>query len=484
MGRAASILLAAACAVVLTACGGNSADRLRETIGSGHAMFAERRYSDAMEAYSKAETQALKAGDPYSLGIIYRHIAYIYNATGNHSEEIIYLDKAIEAYEKAGKPYNTLHVFFESGIARYNHQDYASAEKVFRNVMFQAHQAADTLLEAACLEAYAALCLEASGQDPELAISMLARKANELKCPLTYKDRGMLAYAYSLAGDHKTASEWVSKALQTADGNSEKAEAEFRKYQIEARAGRYEQALEALEAVMEYNSSIEAATLRRTVASTRQEYRDQQHELTRHRLRSTRLAGALAALSLMAIVFALTGYIRYRRLEAAKALAEEKAETEKYMTIAEDLQVRLRNASKRLPSEKHMSIAKFDLLERLCEQYYVYEGTENLQGRILKEVKSVIDGLREDPKTIKGLEMMLDRNCSDIVHRLRSQMPKLKEEDVKLFIFAASGFSSTTISTILEKDKGIVYNRIWRLKGKISSSEAPDKDDFLKIINS
>ncbi|MBQ2965493.1 MAG: hypothetical protein IJE11_00575 [Bacteroidales bacterium] len=484
MGRTASILLAALTSIVLTACGGNAAHRLQEKIEEGHAMFAERRYSDAMEAYSKAETQALRAGDPYSLGVIYRNIAHIYNATGNHSEEITYLDRAIESFEKAGKPYNTLHVFFESGIARYNHQDYASAEKIFRNVMFQAHQAADTLLEAACLEAYAALSLETSRQDPALAISMLARKANELKCPLTSKDRGMLAYAYSLAGDHASASEWVAKALNSADGKSEKTEAEFRRYQVEARAGNFEKALEALEKVMDQNSSIEAATLRNTVASTRQEYQDQQHELTRQRLRTTRLAAALAILSFMAIVFALTGYIRYRRLEAAKALAEEKAETEKYMTIAEELQVKLRNASKRLPSEKHMSIARFDLLERLCEQYYIYEGTDNLQGRILKEVKSVIDGLREDPKAIKGLEMMLDRNCSEIVHRLREQMPKLKEDDIKLFIFAASGFSSTTISTILEKDKGIVYNRIWRLKGRISSSDAPDKGDFLDILNS
>jgi hypothetical protein len=153
------------------------------------------------------------------------------------------------------------------------------------------------------------------------------------------------------------------------------------------------------------------------------------------------------------------------------------------MSIAEDLQLKLRNSSKRLPSEKHMSIAKFDMLERLCEQYYVYEGTPNLQDRVLKEVKSVIQGLRDDPKMIKGLELMLDRNCNEIVTRLRNQLPKLKDDDVRLFIFAASGFSSTTISTILEKDKGIVYNRIWRLKGKISASEAVDKDDFLEILN-
>ena len=482
MGRKVSILLAAVFSIILTGCGRNAAEKLQEMIESGHAMLAERRYSDAMEAYSEAETSAVKAGDLHSLGVIYRNNAHIYNATGNHSEEITYLDKAIETFEKAGKPYSTLHVSYESGVARYNYRDYASAEKVFRNTMFLAHQAADTLLEAACLEAYAALCLETSRQDPALAISMLARKANELKCPLTCKDRGMLAYAYSLTGDHASASEWVEKALQTAEGQSEKAEAEFRRYQVESRAGNFEKALEALETVMEANSSIEAATLKRTVTSTRQEYQDQQHLITRQRLRTTRLIGALAVLAFMAIVFALVGYIRYRKLEAAKALAEEKAEREKYMTIAEELQVRLRNASKRLPSEKHMAIARFDLLERLCEQYYVYEGTENLQGKILKEVKNVIDGLREDPKALKGLEMMLDRNCGSIVQRLREQMPKLKEDDIRLFIFAASGFSSTTISTILEKDKGIVYNRIWRLKGKISSSEAPDKEDFLEIL--
>ena len=457
---------------------------LQEEISVGHALYEERRYSEAMEAYSKAETMALKAEDYHSLGTIYQKIAHTYNATGGHTEEIAYLDKALEAFEKAGKPYNSLYVYLEGGIARYNFQDYASAEKVFRNTMFQAHQAADTLLEAACLEAYAALCLETSRQDPELAISMLARKANELKCPLTCEDRGMLAYAYALTGNTAEASEWIAKALQTAETPSETAQIKFREYQVAVRAGKTDEALEALEEVMEHSNSMQAATLRRSVESARKEYQAHQLEISQHSLRTTRLAIAFIILLAFAAVFALTGYIRYRRLEAAKALAEEKAEREKYMTIAEELQARLKTASKRLPSEKHMSIARFDLLERLCEQYYVYEGTANLQAKILKEVKSVIDGLREDPKAVKGLEMMLDRNCNNLVSRLREQMPKMKSDDIKLFIFAASGFSSTTISTILEKDKGIIYNRIWRLKGKISASEAPDKEEFVDAINS
>ena len=182
------------------------------------------------------------------------------------------------------------------------------------------------------------------------------------------------------------------------------------------------------------------------------------------------------------LIFAFISFFRYRSLQNEKRLGEERSETERYMSIAEDLQGKLKAASKRLPSEKHLSIAKFDMLERLCEQYYIYEGTDNLQPKVLKEVKSIIDDLRTNAKTLQGLELMLDRNCGNLVSRLREQMPKLKDDDIRLFIYAASGFSSTTISTILEKDKSIVYNRIWRLKGKLETSDARDKADFLQAL--
>jgi hypothetical protein len=172
----------------------------------------------------------------------------------------------------------------------------------------------------------------------------------------------------------------------------------------------------------------------------------------------------------MSIIFALAGYMRYRKLETARLLAERKAETERLMSVAEELQTRLKHAF------------RSDLLEKLCEQYYIYEGTDNLQGKVLKEVKNVIDGLRDDPKVFKGLEKMLDDNFNGLTRRIREQLPKLKADDYRLFVFAACGFSSTTISTIIGKEKSIIYNRIWRLKGKITSSDARDKADFLESI--
>ena len=467
----------------LFSCASVNERHLEEAVSNGEMLFQEKRYSEAMTVCSEAEQMARQLDDQFCLGKIYRIMAHISNAAYRYQDEIQYLKMASDAFHNAEKPYNRLYVDMEKGMAYYNVSDYASAEKVYRDVLYRAYEVSDTALQAQCLSAYAALSLEVSRPDPSLAIDMLSRVANDLKYLLSSADRGVLAYAYSLSGKDDEALKWAEKALSTAQSPSEKAQADFRLYQIRSRMGDDSLALRSLEAVMEYSNSVEMASLMKSVASSRKDFLDQQHMATQHRLRSTRLTAAFILLSLMSVVFAMLGYIRYKRLEAAKILAEEKAETEKYMNIAEDLQAKLKTASKRLPSEKHMSIAKFDVLERLCEQYYVYEGTPNLQDKVLKEVKSVIQGLRDDPKMLKGLELMLDRNCNEIVRRLREQLPKLKEDDIRLFVFAASGFSSTTISTILEKDKGIVYNRIWRLKGKISSSEASDKDDFLASLN-
>lgn len=448
----------------------DSKERLSDSVMKGDELYEARRYSEAMTAYAEAETMAKEVEDFHQLGHIYRKMAHTFNATGGYSEEIRYLELSADAYEKAAKPYNRLHVYFETGIARYNFQDYAAAEKIFRNTLFQAHEKKDTLLEAECLQVYAGLCLEQVRQDPVLAVNMLSRVANELKCELSCEDKGMLAYAYALMGNDKAAASWLNQAMGMVQTPAELAKMKFREYQVNSLAGRDADALRALEMVMEHTNSVELSSLRHSVASARREYQDQQHELTRSRLSKVRLTIAFVSLFLMSIIFALAGYMRYRKLETARLLAERKAETERLMSVAEELQTRLKHAF------------RSDLLEKLCEQYYIYEGTDNLQGKVLKEVKNVIDGLRDDPKVFKGLEKMLDDNFNGLTRRIREQLPKLKADDYRLFVFAACGFSSTTISTIIGKEKSIIYNRIWRLKGKITSSDARDKADFLKSI--
>ena len=75
--------------------------------------------------------------------------------------------------------------------------------------------------------------------------------------------------------------------------------------------------------------------------------------------------------------------------------------------------------------------------------------------------------MRNDPGVLKELEQWLNLTQGDVVARLRSSHPELKEEEIRLFCYIQAGFTPTMMSVLLQKDKSVVYNRVSRLKAKI-----------------
>lgn len=193
-------------------------------------------------------------------------------------------------------------------------------------------------------------------------------------------------------------------------------------------------------------------------------YRYQEERRHRNGMLSLFAAAVLATLVL---------YFWAKKNQTEKLLLMEKEESEKLLSAAEDLRSRLQA----LQSKSKMSIQGADTLDRLCEQYYIYEGTDNLQPKILKEVRSIVDGLREDSKSRRELERTVNSSCDDVMKKLRSSFPKWKEEDYLLYLFTVAGFSSTTISALLLQDKPYIYNRLYRLKERLKS--APGGEFFL-----
>ncbi len=112
-------------------------------------------------------------------------------------------------------------------------------------------------------------------------------------------------------------------------------------------------------------------------------------------------------------------------------------------------------------------IDNFRILQRLCEQYYVYEDTDRFQQKVLREVKEIIEEIRTDAKVQKEFEAWLDKTQDGVVSKLRKEHPELKEQDIKLFCYLKAGFTPTMISVFLSKDKSVVYNRVSRLKAKL-----------------
>ncbi|MBR1927675.1 MAG: hypothetical protein IJ840_08035 [Bacteroidales bacterium] len=470
---------------------GDDGRRARALYCLGRAQFNERSYSAAIVSYTKALGYAGKAGDTFREGLICRDMARTNGVSGNSTDEILYLARASEAFKAVGEEGESLRTLLEIGQAQAAAGKAEAAEEIFKSVLFDAHESKDTLLEARCLESYASLSVSKDAPDPTLAIDMLSRAADGLHYPLSSVDKGILAYSYSLSGDQKEAWKWLSEARASVESDEDAADADFREYQIASRSGDTARALKALERVTEYGDRTQSEALEWAVSASQRDYIQNQADIQAEKLRSAKLKMWLLALAALLIVGGVVVAYLYYRASQRRVLEAEVAEREKYMTIAEDLRDKLA-----VREEEILRFAKddngraqddngpgFEALERLCEQYYIYEGTDNLQPRILREVKSIVDGLRNDRKVRGRLEDTLDRRQNGVMTKLRSEFPSWKEEDFRLYAFTAAGFSTTTISALMEKEKSVIYNRVWRLKRRITNSGSEYSDFFLRCLD-
>lgn len=457
---------------------GDDSQKARALYCLGRTQYNDHNYSSAIISYTKALEYAEKAGDPFREGLICLDMARTSGVSGNSADEILYLARASEAFKASGAKEKSQETLLEIGRVQASQGQFGTAEEIFKSVLFDSHEMKDTLLEIRSLEAYASLAVSKDEPDPSLAIDMLGRAANELHYPLAPEDKGILAYSYSLSGNQSEAFRWLSEAKAAVETEEDAADIDFREYQIASRSGDATRALKALERVTEYGNKSQASSLQEAVSASQREYIQGQADIQAEKLRAARLRLLLLALTALLAAGVLFGVYYFYRSKQERILAEEIAERDRYMSIAEDLRGRLA-----AQDDRSVQGPGFEALERLCEQYYIYEGTGNLQPRILKEVKSIVEGLRSDKKVRKNLEDMLDRTKGGVMTLLRSEFPSWKEEDFQLYGFTAAGFSSTTISALMEKEKSVIYNRVWRLKGRISNSSSEHKDFFLRCLD-
>ena len=283
------------------------------------------------------------------------------------------------------------------------------------------------------------------------------------------KGNPALRSAERVIEDHPDSALYILDGVSRVDLASEREKAEYDFLSAEAFYRTYYFLDDASEAALEraclyFEANGPAVSFRKAGAVAR----DIERSRSRLGMLALLVAGVLATLVL---------YFWARKIQTERLLAEKQAENERYLSAAEDLQSKLSALKADRPR-----MGGIDTLDRLCEQYYVFEGTSNLQPRILNEVKAIVEGLRSDTKTQKNLEQALDERAGGVMKRLRAAFPKWKDEDFLLYLFTASGFSATTISTLLEKDKPYVYNRLYRLKERIKASSSPDSEDFLACL--
>ncbi len=126
--------------------------------------------------------------------------------------------------------------------------------------------------------------------------------------------------------------------------------------------------------------------------------------------------------------------------------------------------------------------SNFAILSRLCEQYYVYEGSDRFKKKIIDEVAEIIEELRCDATATQELEAMLDALHNNLMQDFRRAYPSFQEKDYQLYAYLAAHFSATTIAVLSGKEKSVIYNRISRLKRSIKENNKHESERFLSVL--
>ena len=125
---------------------------------------------------------------------------------------------------------------------------------------------------------------------------------------------------------------------------------------------------------------------------------------------------------------------------------------------------------------------KVDHLDQLCESYFKSEEGVG-QALVFKQVKELADKIRKDEGLFISLEKDLDRYCDGIMSKLRSQVPRIKEENLRIIMLFFAGFSYETVLIILNKNSiESLKTARSRFRKEIMDAHAPDSEFFLKML--
>ena len=197
-------------------------------------------------------------------------------------------------------------------------------------------------------------------------------------------------------------------------------------------------------------------------------------EIEREHLRTRNIL----TITIITVIFLLIlAYVRHR-------WQRRNRDIEQYVETIQELQM----ASRDLPEKMNSIITeiyrdRFSELNELCEIYYDHNGTTRQKNLVFNQLCSTIDAIKSDERRLTDMEEAVNRYRNDLMVRLREQVGKLSERDIRVALYIFAGFSSRAISIFMDSDPVTVSKMRYNIKQKIKNSNAEDMELLLQAIS-
>ncbi len=470
---------------------GSPQDKMLSCYYLGRIYANRKDYPNAVIFYSQALRESGEY-DYYHRGLIYAASADAYNASFNDEEELRNTILAYECFEKIGDKDLDLSLY-KVAQAYHNNERFDVADSLYSLVYSGKDSTSRLALYA--MEDLVSNDLYQEKQDVERDLELLEYVA-EHRGNLSLESYYEYAYLLLLAGKESEAENILSQ-LSNREANGKTMEI---RYRIAECKGQNEEALALLKSMLSHQNDVVKKKLAQSVFKAQSDYyrltaevSEQKSTIANQRSVIILIAGLMMA-GLLYIVF----------MKRKTALIREKDRLAQAVEESEKLLETVRNRAKQEKEERDKDI--FDLkshnererdkIKELREMYVAlyqkrfyeigkyYDAASSHRLESIKEkayhdvissTQALFEEIASGSEGQKKFEARINADLDDIVSKIRSDFPKLKDDDIRFICYLIVGFDTSTISFLMDISKENVRVKKHRLREKLNGYAGPNE---------
>lgn len=471
---------------------GSPQDKMLSCYYLGRIYANRKDYPNAVIFYSQALRESSEY-DYYHRGLIYAASADAYNASFNDEEELRNTILAYECFEKIGDKDLDLSLY-KVAQAYHNNERFDVADSLYSLVYSGKDSTSRLALYA--MEDLVSNDLYQEKPDVERDLGLLEYVA-EHRGNLSLESYYEYAYLLLLAGKESEAENILSQ-LSNRETNGKTMEI---RYRIAECKGQYEEALALLKSMLSHQNDVVKKKLAQSVFKAQSDYyrltaevSEQKSTIANQRSIIILIAG-LMIVGLLYIAFMkrkialsrekerLTQAVEEseRLLETVRNRAnEEKSEREKDIL---DLKSRNEREQDKIKDLREMYVALYQKRFSEIGKYYDASSSYRLESikekayhDVISSTQALFEEIASGSEGQKKFEARINADLDDIVSKIRSDFPKLKDDDIRFICYLIVGFDTSTISFLMDITKENVRVKKHRLREKLNGYSGPNEN--------
>lgn len=437
-------------------------------------------YPGALRLFLQNEEKLQEVDDPYYLGRLYQSIGEVYYAELNYVRAYNYFSEAYPLFVCSGNiPERVKNLLAMTATSLWM-RDVEQAGYYATIALELAEGLQDKPLISRSL-AYTAVYYVLSGKHP-VSSHLLRRMERSARGDISGSSCRTLACVHQLNGRPDSARYYLKLAEANTSDIHELSLLLYMNFQMNMQAENFRQATGNLCRYIHLTDSLTHSKLNTSAGMLEGTYLRTRTAFVKYRMRN-RIRWEITGACIVVLLLGAGGLLLRQRMRW------QRIRNEHYLLLIEEAQSEYGKLSEQMnvqyDTEKNLKgliASRFQVIDKLGRVYYERENSSSQQAAIFQQFTEIVSGFSGNGEMWQELEKIVNTVHDNVMEKLHSDFPAMKQSDRRLLCYIFGGFSPQVISLFMGDNVANIYARKSRLKARIKNSGSPHSPLFLSLL--